>query len=181
MYCREIFSGHNKNLSGFRHPKIQLSYWSAPFCFDEVVPVVREKPILEDKPPFLVALDVVGPLVQPALRLGCLRHGFLLGHFCHDDISREDHRQGQLTLDFNFKLAIRESQCLAVTWYISQSDLLYTRLSDVHLTRRSLSKYCFCCGVDGVGDVSDWVSVILFLLQELPSELVCTVTRDTQR
>ena len=32
-----------------------------------LVPVVGEETILQDKPALLVALDIVGPLVQPAL------------------------------------------------------------------------------------------------------------------
>ena len=48
-----------------------------------MLPVVGQQPILEDKPTLLVSLDVVGPLVQPALGLRrfllrllglCVRH-----------------------------------------------------------------------------------------------------------
>ena len=52
-----------------------------------MVPVVGQQPILQDKPTLLVSLDVVGPLVQPALGL----RRFLLGllglrvcHYCGD-------------------------------------------------------------------------------------------------
>ena len=34
-----------------------------------LVPVVGEETVLQDKPALLVALDVVGPLVQPSLHI----------------------------------------------------------------------------------------------------------------
>ena len=40
-----------------------------------MVPVVGQQPILQDKPTLLVAFDVVGPLIKPALGL----RSFLLG------------------------------------------------------------------------------------------------------
>ena len=48
-----------------------------------LVPVVGQQAVGEDKPAFLIALDVVGPLVQPAFGLGNL-HRLLLLVLSHD-------------------------------------------------------------------------------------------------
>ena len=48
-----------------------------------LVPVVGQQPVGEDKPAFLIALDIVGPLVQPAFGLGNL-HRLLLLVLSHD-------------------------------------------------------------------------------------------------
>ena len=59
------------------------------------LPVVGQQSVLQDEPALLVALDIVGPLVEPALRLGRL-HRLLLLLLSHGEATVCNTRPGQV-------------------------------------------------------------------------------------